>query len=64
VKESLNTDGQQFHQYQQSNHLSSQFIEHKKRPTHKCWYVMCKILSVHNFLNGDIGKLLTLIVDR
>ena len=30
-KESLNSDGQQFHQYQQTNdHRSPQIIEHKK----------------------------------
>jgi len=30
-KDSLNSDGQQFHQYQQ-NELSPQIVEHKNRP--------------------------------
>ena len=29
TKESLNSDGQQFHQYQQNEHLSSEIIEHR-----------------------------------
>jgi hypothetical protein len=29
-QKSLNSDGQQFHQYQQNNHFSPQIIEHKK----------------------------------
>ena len=32
TKESLNSDGQQFHQYQQNEqYLSTSFTEHKKR---------------------------------
>jgi hypothetical protein len=29
TKESLSSDDQQFHQYQQNNHLSPQIIQHK-----------------------------------
>jgi hypothetical protein len=45
-KESLNSDGQQFQQYQKmNNHLSTEIIEHKQKPRYMAEYMY--IILIH-----------------
>jgi hypothetical protein len=45
VKKSSNSDGQEVHKYQQNNHLSTQFIEHKKDQE-----VLVLVWDIHNIM--------------
>ena len=45
MKKSSNSDGQEVHKYQQNNHLSTQFIEHKKDQE-----VLVLVWDIHNIM--------------